>query len=142
MLRFGWFIFGVVATCAALALGAYLYVNEGGVQIAVDSPEFPFEAALANMALNASFAGSLNLKSPVSLSVDNLTVGAQTFKTHCSWLPRASGRTVEHGQADVPAAAASGAERDSHRRSRVPGRFLVGSAQGIAPPRRPDPQSA
>jgi thiosulfate dehydrogenase len=84
MSRFGWFIFGVVATCAALVLGAYFYVNEGGVQMAVNSAEFPFEAALAKMALHASFAGSLNLKSPVPLSADNLTVGAQTFKTHCA----------------------------------------------------------
>jgi thiosulfate dehydrogenase len=102
MSRFGWFIFGVVVTCAALALAAYLYVDTGGVQMAVDSPEFPFEAALANMALNASFAGSLNLKSPVPLSAHNLTTGAQTFKTHCAGCHGLPGKPSSVGKRMFP----------------------------------------
>ena len=73
MSRFGWFIFGIFFTCVALALTAFLYVQEGGVQMAVNSPEFPFEETLANMALHASFAGSLDLQSPAPLNTDNLT---------------------------------------------------------------------
>lgn len=84
MSRLGWFIFGVVVTCVGFALGAFFYVKLGGVQMAVDSPEFPFEATFAKMALHASFAGSLNLKSPVALNSDNLAAGAHIFKTHCS----------------------------------------------------------
>jgi thiosulfate dehydrogenase len=84
MSRLGWFIFGVVATCVALAVGAFLYVQGGGVQMAVDSPELPLEATFAKMALHASFAGSLHLQSPVVLNSDNLTAGAQTFKSHCA----------------------------------------------------------
>jgi thiosulfate dehydrogenase len=84
MLRFGSFILGIIFTCVALALAAFFYVKEGGVQMAVDAPEFPFEATFAKMALYASFTGSLNLKSPVPLNGDNLTAGAQTFKSYCS----------------------------------------------------------
>jgi mono/diheme cytochrome c family protein len=104
MSRFGWFIFGVVVTCSVLALGAYLYVNEGGVQMAVDSPQFPFEDALANMALNASFAGSLNLKNPVPLNADDLTAGAQTFKTHCAGCHGLPGKPSSMGKRIFPAA--------------------------------------
>ncbi len=84
MSRFGWFILGIVFTCVALALAVFFYVRQGGVQMAVNSPEFPFEQALATMALHASFAGSLHLQSPVPLNSDNLTAGAQTFKWHCA----------------------------------------------------------
>ena len=83
MSRLRWFIFGVVFTCVALALSAFLYVQEGGVQMAVDSPEFPFEETLAGIALHASFAGSLHIQSPLPLNTDNLTGGAQTFKIYC-----------------------------------------------------------
>lgn len=84
MSRISWFIFGVIFTCVAFALGAFLYVKEGGVQMAVNSPEFPFEETFAKMALHASFASSLHLQSPVPLNGDNLTAGAQTFKSHCA----------------------------------------------------------
>jgi mono/diheme cytochrome c family protein len=104
MSRFGWFIFGVVATCATLALGAYLYVNEGGLQMAVDSPEFPFEAALANMALNASLAGSLNLNSPVRLTAENLTAGGQIFKSHCAGCHGLPGKASSMGKRMFPRA--------------------------------------
>jgi thiosulfate dehydrogenase len=84
MSRFGWFLFGVVATCVALALGAFLYVKNGGVQMAVNAPEQPFEATVAKMALHASFAGSLNLTSSVPLNDDTLAAGAQIYVDHCS----------------------------------------------------------
>ena len=80
----GWFIFGVAFTCVAVAVSAFLYVQEGGVQMAVDSPEFPFEETLAGMALHASFAGSLHTQSPLPLNSGNLTGGAQTFKIYCT----------------------------------------------------------
>lgn len=84
MSRFGWFIFGIFFTCVALALTAFFYVREGGVQMAVNAPEFPFERTLAKTALHASFAGSLSLQSPVPLNSNNLTAGAHTFKLHCA----------------------------------------------------------
>lgn len=84
MSRLGWFIFGGLAACVAFALGAFLYVKAGGVQMAVNSPEFPFEATFAHMALHASFAGSLNLKSPVPPNNDNLAAGAKLYKSHCA----------------------------------------------------------
>lgn len=84
MSHLGWFFVGVVFTCVALAMGVYLYVQEGGVQMAVDSPELPFEEIFARMALRASFAGSLHNQSPLPPSSDNLTGGAQTFKIYCA----------------------------------------------------------
>jgi thiosulfate dehydrogenase len=93
MSRLGWFIFGVVVTCVGFALGAFFYVKFGGVQMAVDSPEQPFEATVANMALHASFAGSLNLTSPVPLNDDNLAAGAQVFKSHCAGCHGTPGKT-------------------------------------------------
>ncbi|MDQ2947739.1 MAG: cytochrome c [Acidobacteriota bacterium] len=84
MLRLGWFVFGVVTTCVVLALGAYFYVKEGGVRMAVDSPEQPFEAAVAKMALHASFANSLGLSSPAAVTDENLAAGGQVYKSHCA----------------------------------------------------------
>lgn len=102
MLRFGWFIIGVVFTCIALALSVYFYLKSGGVQMAVDSPEFPFETAFARMALHASYAGSLNLQSPVPLNSDSLTAGAQTFKTHCAGCHGVPGKPSGFAKAIFP----------------------------------------
>lgn len=84
MSRFGWFVFGVIVTCGAIALGVFLYVKTGGVQMAVNSPEFPFETTFANMALHASFAGSLKLHNPVPFNEQNLTAGADLYRSHCA----------------------------------------------------------
>lgn len=84
MSRLGWFIFGGICACIGIAVAAYLFLLEGGVQMAVRSPEFPFESNIAHMALASSYSGSLNLKSPVPLNDDNLAAGAKTFSSHCA----------------------------------------------------------
>jgi mono/diheme cytochrome c family protein len=84
MSRFGWFIFGVIAACVGLVIGAFLYVKLGGVQMAVNAPMQPFEKTVAKMALHASFASSLDLISPVPVNDDTLTAGAKIFKDHCA----------------------------------------------------------
>lgn len=93
MSRFGWFIIGVIATCVGFAVGGFLYVKLGGVQMAVDAPMQPFEKTVAKMALHASFASSLNLTSPVPVNDESLAAGADIFKHHCAGC---------HGLADKP----------------------------------------
>ena len=102
MSRLVWFVFGVVFTCVALVASALLYVREGGVQMAVDSPEFPLEETLAGMALHASFAGSLHMQSPLPLNSDNLTGGAQTFKIYCTDCHGLSGDTSDMAKRMFP----------------------------------------
>jgi mono/diheme cytochrome c family protein len=88
----------------AVVLGAYFYVKAGGVQMAVASPEFPFEAELAEIALHASFASSLSLKSPVPPSADDLTAGAQIFKTYCAGCHGLPGKPSSMGRRMFPPA--------------------------------------
>lgn len=93
MSRLGWFIFGFVVACVVIVLGAFLFVKEGGVQMAVGSPEFPFESTFARMALHASFADSVHLENPVRFDSDNVTAGADVYKSHCAGCHGLPGKT-------------------------------------------------
>jgi mono/diheme cytochrome c family protein len=93
MSRLGWFIFGIICTGAGLVVGGYLYVNSGGIGMAVDSPPQPFERTVAMMALHANFASSVDLSSPVPLDDDSLAAGAKVYKSYCGGCHGLPGKT-------------------------------------------------
>jgi thiosulfate dehydrogenase len=83
-LRLRWFILGIVITIVVLVVGAYLFVKAGGVSMETTARPLPLEAAVARMALRASFGNAAEQKDPIPLNDDNMLAGAREFKEHCA----------------------------------------------------------
>jgi thiosulfate dehydrogenase len=89
------FIFGVIFTLAALAVGGYLFVRSGGVSLATTAKPLPLEQTVAEMALQASIDGAKHLQNPLPLNDANMVAGVKVYKGHCIMCHGAPGHPAE-----------------------------------------------
>jgi thiosulfate dehydrogenase len=78
------FLLGVVTTLVLLGVGGYLFVQKGGVSLAVSSPPLPLEETVAHMALKASMGHSGDVRNPLPFDEANMVAGAKVFKDNCA----------------------------------------------------------
>ncbi len=83
--RIGWFFLGIIITFAALFIGGYLFLKSGGISMETTANPLPLEAAVAHLALRASFGAAANLKNPLPFTEVNLLMGARQFKARCAF---------------------------------------------------------
>lgn len=83
--RLGWFVLGGIVTIAALCLAGYLFLRSGGVSMATNARPLPLEAAVAHLALHASFRKDASRKNPLPFNDANMIAGARQFKERCSF---------------------------------------------------------
>ena len=106
MSRLRWFVFGMVSV-VAIGIGAgYLFVTHGGVSLDTAAPPLPFEQTLADMALKASYAPSVNDRDPLPVTDANLLAGVQAFKGQqcamCHGTPGEGQTPLARGMFPVP----------------------------------------
>lgn len=90
------FIFGLIIGILILPFCFWLYVRFGYAPVATAAPPFPFERALAHMALHARIDKEAPKSAPIQASDDNLIAGTKVYRAQCA---------VCHGlpgQADSP----------------------------------------
>ena len=75
---------GFSAAILIVVLGAFLFIDLGGVSMATKSPPLPLEASVAKLALRASFAGSEKRRDPLPLTEANLAAGAKLYSQLCA----------------------------------------------------------
>jgi thiosulfate dehydrogenase len=97
--RLGWFVLGSVGAIVALGAGTYLYIRAGGVPMATSAAPLPFEAAIAGLALRASYGDAAQRTDPLPLNEVNLLAGTRQYTEHCA---------ACHGTPHMPAAIAKG----------------------------------
>jgi len=106
MSRLRWFIFGVVSVVVIGLGGGYLFVTSGGVSLDTAAPPLPFERTLADLALKASYAPSVNQQNPLPLTDANLLAGAQVYKGQqcamCHGTPGEAQTAIARGMFPVP----------------------------------------
>jgi thiosulfate dehydrogenase len=106
MSRLTWFIFGVVSVVVIAIGGGYLFVTSGGVSLDTAAPPLPFERTLADLALKASYAPSVNQQNPLPLTDANLLAGAQVYKGQqcamCHGTPGGPQTPIAQGMFPVP----------------------------------------
>lgn len=99
------FLLGVVVTLLVVVAGAYLFVRLGGLSMATSAPPLPFERFVATTALEASFGGAEDVKSPLPADEANLSAGAGVYKEHCGMchgLPGGSAPAIARGMFPRP----------------------------------------
>jgi thiosulfate dehydrogenase len=89
------FIFGIIFTLVAFAVGGYLFVRGGGISLATTAQPLPLEQTVANMALQASIDGAKNLQNPLPLNDDNMVAAVKVYKGHCVMCHGAPGQPAE-----------------------------------------------
>jgi thiosulfate dehydrogenase len=77
-------VLGIVITLLALAGGAYLFVNSGGVSLDTTAPPLPLEKTLAGMALRASMGHAADLKNPLPVNDETMLAGARKYIQNCA----------------------------------------------------------
>jgi hypothetical protein len=70
---------GFSAAILIVVIGAFLFIDLGGVSMATKSPPLPLEASVARLALHASFAGSEKRRDPLPLTEANMAAGAKLY---------------------------------------------------------------
>jgi thiosulfate dehydrogenase len=86
------FLLGVVATIVAIVVGASVFILAGGVSMATSAKPLPLEAAVAGMALRASYGRAADLTSPLPLNEANLLSGAREYRQTCAGCHGTSGQ--------------------------------------------------
>ena len=85
MKRFMTFLSGIVFCLAALAVGGYLYVRSGHMQVATAAPPLPLEKRIAGIALKAKVQAEAPQNVPIKPDEPNLTAGAQIYAVNCAF---------------------------------------------------------
>jgi thiosulfate dehydrogenase len=78
------FVFGILVGACLLALGGYLFIAKGGVQMGTEGGPLPMERFLVGKAITHSIGQSANQQSPVQADETNLLAGAQIFQKSCA----------------------------------------------------------
>jgi thiosulfate dehydrogenase len=78
------FWFGLIVGLLVLPLFVYLYLSMGLAPVATSAPPLPFEKRITGMALNARIAKEAPKDFPLQPTEENLTSGAQVYRTHCA----------------------------------------------------------
>lgn len=82
--RILWFAIGGIGTLLALFVGAYLFINGGGVPMQTSAPPLPLEKTIARMALHASYRPEAGKKDPLAVNDDNMGAGAKLYGENCA----------------------------------------------------------
>jgi thiosulfate dehydrogenase len=91
---------GIVIGFFLPALGAFLFVEMGGMPVATTGKPLPFEKWVANVAIHRAMGDEINRPCPIAADEFNLSGGARVYRTQCE---------VCHGlPATRPSAIASG----------------------------------
>lgn len=78
------FIVGLIIGILLVPAAVYVYLSTGNAPVAVKDKSMPFEASLANKALNAQL-NNVEAKTPaVDASEANLQEGAEEYMEHCA----------------------------------------------------------
>ena len=79
------FLFGIILTVIALAVGGYFLLKKGYVDFKADSEPSAFEDKLAMSAVDASTERNApELKNPLAADEANLVAGAKLYVDHCA----------------------------------------------------------
>jgi thiosulfate dehydrogenase len=100
--RFGWFVLGCIVTLVAVAVGAWLFVANGGVAMETNAAPLPFETTFAKMAIRAAVADSRKLPDPLPYNEENMVAGATLFRSHCAGCHGLPGKPSRMGKAEFP----------------------------------------
>ena len=84
MSRTGWFIVGLIVGVVVVApLGAYLFIEFGGLSMATTAKPLPLEETFAHAALQASLGDAAKVKDPLSADEANLLAGVRLYRKNC-----------------------------------------------------------
>jgi mono/diheme cytochrome c family protein len=79
------FLYGIILTVIALAVGGYILLKKGYVDFKADREPSAFEDKLAMSAVDASTERNApELKNPVAADEANLVAGAKLYLEHCA----------------------------------------------------------
>ncbi len=76
------FLVGILVGAFLLWLAGYLFITQGGVDMATTGRPFPMERSLANKALRASIGSSAKTPAPMQADETNLLAGARVYQEH------------------------------------------------------------
>lgn len=79
------FVIGFIAAWIVMAAGAYIFFRFGFAPVATSARPLPFEAAFAEMALNAEAAKGSRLEAPLPADEPNLLAGAHIYRDNCAF---------------------------------------------------------
>lgn len=82
--RIFWAAVGAITTLLALFVGAYVFINSGGVQMQTTAVPLPFEKTIARMALHASYRSEAGKKNPLALNDGNMVSEAKFYRDNCA----------------------------------------------------------
>ncbi len=100
---FGAFIFGVLFTLIALAVGGWAYLKYGRPPVAVSDKAFPFEAQVVHVPLGARIDKELE-QPPFGTSEEVYESGAKIYMTSCAMCHGTPGHDSTIGQYEYPGA--------------------------------------
>lgn len=100
------FILGLIIGLLLPLVGGYLFIKMGGMPMAASgATPLPMEEKVADMALTAATAKSIDKTSPVPADETNLTQGAQVYVANCAFchgLPGQHATSAAKGMFPLP----------------------------------------
>ena len=93
--RMLYFTLGGIATILALVVGAYLFINNGGVPMQTTATPLPLEKTIARMALRASYCSEAQRRDPLTANDGNLVNGAILYRENCAGCHGLPGRPAQ-----------------------------------------------
>ncbi len=100
---FGAFLFGILFTLVALAVGGWAYLKFGNLPVATADKPFPFEKQIVQLPLNARIARQMD-QPPFGISEDVFETGAKVYVAECAGCHGTPGHDVAFAKWMYPTA--------------------------------------